>query len=117
MVLVLVGVEDVGVLLVEEAGDAGYEAFLVGAVDEEDCCVGRSRRDMSRVPDYQASTSDYPDDGMLQTGQAQASLAAQGYYRIDSHSSARRDECRHERDESEQQDYSCKSQLDRADLC
>lgn len=33
---VLIGVEDVGSVLVKERGDAGDETFLVGAVDEED---------------------------------------------------------------------------------
>ena len=39
VVLVLVRVEDVGALRVEEARDAGYEALLVGAVDEKNSSV------------------------------------------------------------------------------
>ena len=35
VILVLISVEDVGVLLVEEARDAGDQAFLVGAINEE----------------------------------------------------------------------------------
>ena len=35
MILVLVGVEDVCALVVEQAGDARYQALLVGAVDQQ----------------------------------------------------------------------------------
>ena len=36
VVLVLIGVQDVCALLIEQAGDARYEAFAVWAVDEQD---------------------------------------------------------------------------------
>ena len=35
MVLVLVGVENVGAVLVEQRGDAGHQALPVRAVDEQ----------------------------------------------------------------------------------
>ena len=43
MILMLIGMEDVGALLVEKAGDARYQAFLVWAVDEENCAVVAGR--------------------------------------------------------------------------
>jgi len=36
---VLVGVQDVGALLVEDPGDAGHQSLLVGAVDEKNRSV------------------------------------------------------------------------------
>ncbi len=39
VVLVLVGVEDVGASLVEQAGDAGHQTLLVRAVDQQNGCV------------------------------------------------------------------------------
>jgi len=43
VVLVLVGVEDVGSMLGKQRGDAGNETFLVGAIDEQyavlSCCA------------------------------------------------------------------------------
>jgi hypothetical protein len=35
-VLVLVGVQDIGVVLVEKIGNGGHQTFLVGATDEQD---------------------------------------------------------------------------------
>ncbi len=40
----LVGMEDVGTLLIEQAGDSGNKAFAVGAVDEQDGAIGRAHR-------------------------------------------------------------------------
>jgi hypothetical protein len=39
VILMLVGVKDVGALRVEQAGDASHQAFPVRAVDEQDCAV------------------------------------------------------------------------------
>jgi len=35
VVLMLVGVEDVGPMLVEQRGDAGHQTFLVRTIDEQ----------------------------------------------------------------------------------
>ena len=36
MVPMLVGVDDVGAVLVQQAGDGGHQTFAVGAIDQED---------------------------------------------------------------------------------
>jgi hypothetical protein len=43
VVLMSIGVGDVGAEAVEEAGDGGDQALAVGAVDEEDDRVGHGR--------------------------------------------------------------------------
>ena len=45
VILMLVGVQDVGSLFVEKASDARYQALSVGTVDQENCAVVAGRRD------------------------------------------------------------------------